>query len=125
MSKSTGEELLAFQLKAYGIDHQRELIFHPTRKWRFDFSIKTETLMLAVEVEGGGSRGRHTSFYGFQEDMVKYSEAAKLGWTLLRFTPAQVKKGLAILHIRAFLDGVTIPPIAIAKKKKRKPARRL
>lgn len=100
--KSRGEELLDFQLRSYSLPFVREFIFHPTRKWRFDFAYLPRKL--AIEVEGGiYSKGRHTRPKGYQNDMEKYNAASALGWTLLRFTPEQVKKGIAVLEIRKFL----------------------
>ncbi len=78
-----------------------EYTFHPTRKWRFDWAwIGGEKL--ALEQEGGiwvskhnPSVGRHTRGAGFENDLVKYAEAAILGWTVLRATPEQIANGTA------------------------------
>lgn len=100
--KSKGEELLALHLSSYKLPFVREFKFHPTRKWRFDFAFPDRKL--AIEIEGGiYSKGRHTRPDGYQKDMEKYNAASTLGWTLLRFTPQQVKKGFAILQIRELL----------------------
>lgn len=72
-------------LRLAGLDYKTEHVFHPTRKWRFDFSV--ESLMLAIEYEGIFSeKSRHTTITGFIEDCLKYREAAKLGWKVLRYT---------------------------------------
>lgn len=56
------------------------------RHWRFDFAWPEE--MVALEVEGGiHTNGRHVRGKGYEEDMVKYSTAATLGWKVLRVTP--------------------------------------
>jgi len=74
---------------------ERELRFHGTRKWRFDFA--WPNIKLAVEVEGGTwARGRHSRGSGFAGDAEKYNEAALLGWRILRFTGDQVNSGAAI-----------------------------
>lgn len=75
-------------LKFNGIPQpEPEYRFHSTRKWRFDFAW-TQT-KVALEVEGGAfTRGRHTRGAGFVKDMEKYSEAAALGWRILRVTPS-------------------------------------
>lgn len=71
-----------------------EFVFHPTRKWRFDWAFVVEKL--ALEQEGAAwLTGRHTRGHGFQEDCVKYAEAAILGWTVLRATPEQITNGTA------------------------------
>ena len=72
-----------------------EHLFHPTRKWRFDLA--WPALMLAVEIEGGSwIGGRHSRGGGFESDVVKYNEAALLGWTVLRVTPAMIDDGRAL-----------------------------
>lgn len=63
-----------------------EYLFHPTRKWRFDYAIPTHKI--AVEIEGGiWKRGRHISPMGFLKDMEKYNTATSMGWRVLRTTP--------------------------------------
>lgn len=73
------------------------------RRWRFDFAWPDR--MLAVEIEGGTWRyGRHNRPVGYRRDMEKYNRAAALGWTLLRFTPDQVRNGTALNEIRVVLS---------------------
>jgi len=63
-----------------------EFMFHPTRKWRFDYAIPAA--QVAIEVEGGAyTQGRHTRGRGFEADMEKYNTAEAMGWHVLRFTP--------------------------------------
>lgn len=63
-----------------------EYLFHPTRRWRFDYAIPS--LQIAVEIEGGiWSRGRHINPVGFLKDMEKYNTATAMGWRVLRTTP--------------------------------------
>jgi very-short-patch-repair endonuclease len=69
-----------------GHDMTRELKFHPTRRWRFDFALPSQKL--AIEIEG---RGRHQTVAGTRADCEKYNEAARLGWRVLRF-PATDRK---------------------------------
>ena len=77
--------------------------FHPTRKWRFDYSWPLK--LLALEVEGGvWTQGRHTRGSGAIADMQKYSEAAILGWRLLYVTPDELTNGVAIDRIRRALS---------------------
>ena len=74
---------------------ETEFRFHPERRWRFDFS--WPSVFVALEIEGGAFvQGRHTRGAGYVKDMEKYSEAAILGWRILRVTPQQVKNGKAI-----------------------------
>jgi hypothetical protein len=98
--KSKTIELFAWHLRSNLIQApEREYVFHPTRKWRFDFA--WPALLVAVEIEGlvvrklGGQLvlgGRHATIGGFQEDCIKYAEAACLGWHVLRFNQALVRK---------------------------------
>jgi hypothetical protein len=73
-------------------------MFHPKRKWRFDYAWPTR--MIALEVHGGiHSGGRHTRGRGFVEDRAKMNEATLLGWTVLEVTPEHIKSG----QLRAWL----------------------
>jgi hypothetical protein len=79
-------------------DPVTELLFHPKRKWRFDYAWPAS--MIAVEIHGGiHSGGRHTRGRGFVEDRVKMNEAALLGWTVIEATPEHIKTG----QLRAWL----------------------
>ena len=76
--------------------------FHPTRKWAMDFAWPER--LIALEVEGGAwTQGRHTRGAGFLADMVKYREAAILGWRLIRCTPSEVQDGTALTLIERVL----------------------
>lgn len=79
-------------------DPATELLFHPKRKWRFDYA--WEEQKLALEIHGGiHSGGRHTRGRGFVEDRAKMNEAVLLGWTVLEVTPEHIKSG----QLRAWL----------------------
>lgn len=89
-------------LEEIGIEPEKELKFHPARRWRFDFAFVNEKL--AIEVEGGvWTGGRHTRGSGFLKDMEKYNEATRLGWRLLRTTPNQVETKRFIDLIKSIL----------------------
>lgn len=124
--KSKIAELFAFQCRSNLLpDFIQEYPFAAKvgRKWRFDFCWQIEAgsrgvrrpIKLAVEIEGLVVRelriqdpktkaitmqwvmsGRHATVQGFKEDCVKYSTAALLGWTVLRFEQSQVKKKFAV-----------------------------
>ena len=84
-------ELVDLQLIPFD-DYNKEYIFHPTRKWRFDYAWLD--LKVALEIHGGVfSNGRHTRGKGFTEDKVKMNEAQLLGWIVIEATTAQVKNG--------------------------------
>jgi len=81
-------ELNLIELPGY----KKEIIFHPTRKWRFDYAW-TE-LKVALEIHGGiFTNGRHTRGTGITEDRVKMNSAQLLGWIVIEATTAQVKNG--------------------------------
>ena len=87
-------DLLHFQMKAIGLKPETEFRFHDTRRWRADFAFPDK--MVLVEFEGGVyTQGRHTRGKGFEADCEKYSEAAAMGYRVLRFTAKHVKSGLA------------------------------
>ena len=83
-------------LKHGGYDYVKELKFHPSRKWRFDFAI--ESLRIAIEYEGIMSeKSRHTTITGMSADCDKYNAAQLLGWKVLRFTAINYKNLASIL----------------------------
>lgn len=80
-----------------------EWIFHPPRRWRFDFAWQEADLKIAVEVDGGifgrgkacptcGIRrtGAHSSVSGVIADMEKMNQAALDGWIVLRVLPEEL-----------------------------------
>ncbi len=100
---SKGEETLAWHLKSYKIQYEREYVFAPPRKWRFDFAWPSEKI--AVEVEGAvWANGRHNRPSGFIADLEKYNAAALNGWRVLRFSTECVISGKAIKMIEAILN---------------------
>jgi very-short-patch-repair endonuclease len=104
MKKSKLEETLAFQMRAVGIDYDREVRFHSTRRWRFDFGIKK--LRIGIECEGLTNpkmKSRHTTNSGFREDCVKYNAAAIEGWFVLRFTWDTIRNGQALVMIEKMI----------------------
>jgi len=69
----------------------REVRFHPTRRWRFDFAWPIERV--AVEIEGGvWSRGGHTRGKVFIANCDKYNAAAVMGWKVLRYTTNHLRE---------------------------------
>jgi len=86
------------ELRAAGLPEPvREYRFHPVRRWRLDLAWPDH--MVACEVEGGvwlGRRGRHTHPAGYERDCEKYTEAAILGWCVIRVTPSMIRSGYAL-----------------------------
>ena len=77
------------------------------RKWRFDAAYVEEKI--AVEMEGGTGwkregTSRHLTPSGFAGDVEKYNAAACMGWAVLRFTPAMLRDGTAIVTVRRALE---------------------
>ena len=90
------EELLLWHIKAVELPiPEREVRWHPTRKWRSDFVWEDEKVI--VEVEGATyAQGRHTRGSGFEKDAEKYNTATLMGYSVYRFTRNMVESGDAI-----------------------------
>ncbi len=101
MTKIKGEDELIFKsiLDELKVKYIREYEFSPTTNHRFDFAILDKKI--GFEVDGGiyGVKvsqvvkgrvvvkthpGRHTSPTGYQQDCIKQSIAAKLGWRMVK-----------------------------------------
>jgi very-short-patch-repair endonuclease len=79
--------------------------FHPTRRWRFDYAWPEHRI--ALEVEGGiWTGGRHTRGAGFLGDMVKYNEAAALGWRVLRCQPKTLRTLATVDMVKRAIYGI-------------------
>jgi hypothetical protein len=91
-SKAFRHRLFLQMLTSAKLPHPvAEFVFHPTRKWAFDYC--WPDVKVALEIEGGAFiEGRHTRGVGFIRDMQKYSEAAIRGWCLIRVTPDQLQQ---------------------------------
>ena len=74
-----------------------EHVFHPHRKWRFDWAFPG--IKVAVEYEGlFSSKSRHTTVNGFIGDVEKYNQATVLGWRVIRVTARDYKDVLSLLN---------------------------
>ena len=105
--KSNLEETLAMQLKVAGLSarcvREHQFAGHLGRRWRFDFAFLHA--MLAIECEGGSFvNGAHGRGQHFQSDCDKYNAAAEIGWTVLRYTMADIKSGRALAQIERVLE---------------------
>ncbi len=87
-----------------------ELMFHETRKWRFDFA--WESQKVAVEYQGlnwaalnnpANSQSGHQSIKGLMNDCEKFTEASLLGWTLILITAETVNSGQAVSWVEKAL----------------------
>ena len=68
-----------------------EVAVIPGRRFRVDWY--SETLKLAIEVEGMvyGGRGGHQTVSGYESNCEKYNLLTVLGVRLLRYTPKQIQ----------------------------------
>ena len=80
-----------------GCELRSEVVFHPSRQWKFDFATIGKAPCgrpVAFEIEGltpPWVKSRHTTNDGYREDCLKYSAAAMLGWFVVRITPDQIQ----------------------------------
>jgi hypothetical protein len=97
--------LMKAHLEELGLRYYPEFRFEIKRRWKFDWIVLAiKHGKLAIEIEGGvWSRGRHVRGKGFLNDCEKYNRAACLGWSILRFTPDQIRRGEDIPVIREWL----------------------
>lgn len=82
-----------------------EHVFHPVRKWRFDYAHVERKI--AVECEGGIWRrggGAHSHPSNIMRDLEKYNAAAALDWLVFRFTTDQFKDGTAGAFMRRYFE---------------------
>ncbi len=97
-------QLLVMLRSLYGTNKVvQEYVFHPSRKWRFDYAIPD--LKIAVEYQGhgkmaGGSghSGGHASVSGLANDAEKFNEAHRLGWRVLLFTSLHFREADRAKH---------------------------
>ena len=104
-ARSWLEELFAAQLGDLGIVFQREVRFHPVRKWRFDFVLIVGYDKVAVEINGAiYRRGRHSRGSGLEGDYEKLNEAQMMGYKVFQFSSNQVQNLDAINFIKRILE---------------------
>ena len=108
MKASGPEFIFEAQLKADNLPaFEREYRFDSERRYCFDFA--WPSLLLAVELEGAiWQAGAHSRPLGIIRDMAKGNLAVLLGWSVLRYTPAQVKKGEALAEVKHWMLDRTI-----------------
>lgn len=86
------------QLKMAGLPAPvTEFMFHPSRKWRFDYAFVKEKL--AVEYQGGvyfDAKSGHSTVRGMENDCIKFSTAASFGWRVMPINAGMVLRGEAL-----------------------------
>jgi len=89
--------------KVLNLEPVKEYKFHSSRKWRFDYAFIDQRV--AVEYEGiFSTKSRHLNLTGYMKDCEKYSEAAILGWRIIRITAQMLRNGMAFDLIRRVLN---------------------
>lgn len=91
------EELFAVHLREAGIPFERQYEFAKEelgRKWAADFWLVDSPIL--IEIEGGTyTGGKHVRGPGFEKDAEKHAAAARLHYTVIRFTSKQIKTSMS------------------------------
>jgi hypothetical protein len=68
-----------------GLQLRTEYVFHPGRKWRFDWAIPERKI--SVEYQGGVfmAKSGHSNQKGQSRDQEKMNQAQILGWKILQY----------------------------------------
>lgn len=87
-SKTKWEDRFRVLIKGLGAPPWHEqYVFHPTRKWRFDFAWPDRKIAFEMEgaiwMRGGGG---HSHPLGIEKDIEKMNAAVILGWAVVRVT---------------------------------------
>lgn len=99
IQESMVDIFVEFCRKQLGVAPAKEYVFHPVRKWRFDYAFPDAKI--ALEVEGGVyTGGRHIRPKGFLGDVDKYNAASVMGWRVLRVVPDRLRTFATIEMIK-------------------------
>lgn len=81
---------------------QREVRFHPTRRWRFDFACTR--CKIAYEIQGGlyQAKSGHRSHDGVKRDAEKLNAAQLLGWRVFQITTYTMKDAEYMAELAQF-----------------------
>ena len=97
------EDMLAFQLRAVGIEFVRQYQYAPPRKLKADFAFLRPRGLLC-EIQGGVyNRKAHGSITGILADIDRLNAATLADWRLIRATPDMVRDGRALALIEQAL----------------------
>jgi hypothetical protein len=89
MKGSYSKEICVAWFAAHGLTAVPEYMFHPKRKWRFDFAFLDSKV--ALECQGGlFTNGRHSRGAALLKEHEKLNAAACAGWRVLFTTPDQI-----------------------------------
>lgn len=81
-----------------------ELVFAKDHGRKYAFDCAWPEAKAAIEFQGGGQRGRHARFGGYNNDCLKLAYAVGMGWRLFYVTTHQATKGMHFL-LMDFLFG--------------------
>lgn len=111
LPKGLGYDLYLAIAEAGLPEPRTEYLFHPARRWRFDFA--WPELGIAIEYEGlfaddekneeNSGKSRHTTPAGYEGDCRKYSAARALGYFVVRLTALTPREQL-ITELREARD---------------------
>lgn len=102
--KSELERKFLSHWKKTKIPISQQVIFHPIRKWRFDFAFPD--LLLAIEIQGYG-RG-HADYMSMANDYLKHNEAVRHGWSVLYFMAHDIKDDMIDKTIKYTIDTIKV-----------------
>lgn len=88
--------------RAYNLTPDREYVFAPGRKFRFDFAWPADKV--ALEIDGGNFNGGHSRGKAYEPFCRKINLANDLGWRVYRATTNMATTGEAIEMMRKALN---------------------
>lgn len=88
------------RFKLFDVPLKPECMFHPKRKWRFDFALPC--CKIAIEIQGGGWGAGHSRGDVSANDREKFNAAAMLGWRIIYFIPEDIDKNRFLTILREF-----------------------
>lgn len=100
------KQFLRLWLELGGRPLEDQVVFHHTRKWRFDFG-EPDT-MVAFEIQGGiyAEQSGHRSFEGVQRDYEKLNAAIIEGWKVFQVTSLMMQDRDYIKSLVDFVDEI-------------------
>jgi very-short-patch-repair endonuclease len=93
------DRFLACWVALGGRPLQREVRFHPTRRWRFDFAIIDKRI--GIEIQGGlyQAQSGHRSKAGVERDCEKLNAAQLLGWQVFFVTASAIDDSVFVMQL--------------------------
>jgi len=84
---------------------ERNVYWHPRRRYHSEFAYTDPREMCIIEVDGGIHlpKGGHTTGVGYERDRIRDCEAILLGYIVVRVTPGMIERGEAVSYIERVL----------------------